>query len=134
MTSNILPLTDDARQVFTLNISIDGMPFQARVEVRYLPAPDVWVISIWDDSSGELLVNQIPLICSHGQVNDLLLPFRHVRNGKGLGSMFIFQAVDEPETQDPAGGNLNQFFVMWSDTLAVAVEDITYPVTVLSGA
>ena len=77
----ILPLTEDPRQVFTLDLTIDGDPFHARVEIRYLPAPDCWVISVWDNSSGELLINQIPLICSYGQVNDLLLPFRHLRDG-----------------------------------------------------
>ena len=47
----ILPVTEDPRQVFTLDLTIDGEPFHARVEVRYLPAPDCWVISVWDNSS-----------------------------------------------------------------------------------
>ena len=29
-----------------------------------------------------MLVNQIQLICSYELLNDLLLPFRHLRNGK----------------------------------------------------
>ena len=57
MTAFILPLTNDPRQVMTLDRSIDGEGFHARIEVRYLCAPGVWVISVWDDSTGELLIN-----------------------------------------------------------------------------
>ena len=114
----ILPLTEDCRQVFTLDLTIDGDPFHARIEIRYLPAPDCWVISIWDDSSGELLINQIPLICSYGEVNDLLQPFRHIREGRGLGSLFVIRDTDKPFTVDPAKGNLTEFNVLWGDLYA----------------
>ena len=112
----ILPITEDPRQVFTLDLTIDGDPFHARVEIRYLFAPNGWVISIWDDSSGELLVNQIPLICSYGEVNDLLRPFRHLRAGKGMGSLFVIRDTDEPSTPDPAKGNLTEFMALYGDT------------------
>ena len=62
----ILPLTNDPRQVMTMDLTIDGEGFHARIEVRYLPAPGCWVISVWDEAAGELLINQIPLICSYG--------------------------------------------------------------------
>ncbi len=116
MTYSILPLTEDPRQVFTMDLTIDGAAFHGRVEIRYLPAADRWVFSIWDNSSGELLVNQIPLICSYGEINDLLRPFRHLRNGLGLGSLFVIRDTDEPATPDPAQGNLTQFRVLFGDT------------------
>ena len=115
----ILPLTEDPRQVFTVDLTIDGEPFHARVEIRYLPAPVCWVISIWDDSSGELLVNQIPLICSYGEVNDLLRPFRYLRAGKGMGSLFVIRDTDEPSTPDPAKGNLTEFRILFGRTADV---------------
>ncbi len=109
----ILPLTEDPRQVFTLDMSIDGVSFHARIEVHYLTAPDVWVISVWDNSAGELLVNMVPLVCSYGEINDL---FRHLRNGQGMGSLFVLRNTDEPRTADPAGGNLTEFKVLFGDT------------------
>ena len=66
MTEYFLPLTNDPRQVMILDLTIDGEGFHARIEVRYLPAPGCWVISVWDEAAGELLINQIPLICSYG--------------------------------------------------------------------
>ena len=113
----VLPLTEDARQVFTLDMTIDGVSFYARVEIRYLPAPDQWVISVWDNSSGELLVNQIPLICSYGQVNDLFRSFRHLREGRGMGTLIVIRNTDEPRTPDPAEGNLTEFRVFVGDSL-----------------
>ena len=112
----ILPLTEDARQIFTLDMSIDGAAFHAKIEVRYLSAPDRWVISVWDNSTGELLINQIPLICSYGFVNDLAAPFRHLRDGKGIGSLFVIRAVDEPSTTDPGENNLTEFKILFGDT------------------
>ena len=113
----VLPLTEDPRQVFTLDLQIDGASFHARVEVRFLTAPEVWVISVWDNSSGVLLINQVPLVCSYGQVNDLFLPFRYLRNGQGIGSLFVIRNTDEPSTPDPAEGNLTEFQVIWGRTI-----------------
>lgn len=60
-----LPLTNDPRQVFTVDVVIDGIALHARMEIRYLSALDQWVISIWDNATSVLLVNQVPLICSY---------------------------------------------------------------------
>ena len=117
MSGYLLSLSLDPWQVMTLDVVIDGEEFHAQVEIRYLPAPDQWVVSIWDHSSSELLVNMIPLICSYGEVNDLLAPFRFLRDGKGLGSLICLRGTDEPSTQDPTGTNLNEFQLLWGDSL-----------------
>lgn len=116
LSYTILPLTDDPRQVFTLDVTIDGAPLHARFELRYLSAPDCWVISLWDNASSELLVNQVPLVCSHGELNDLFLPFRYLRDGAGVGSLFVLRNTDEPFSADPAKGNLTEFQVLFGDT------------------
>ena len=118
MSGYLLALTLDPWQVMTLDVVLDGEEFHAQVEIRYLPAPDQWVVSIWDHSSSELLVNMIPLVCSYGEVNDLLAPFRFLRGGKGLGSLICLRGTDEPSTKDPTGTNLNEFQLLWSDTYA----------------
>ena len=117
MTGYLLPLTEDPWQVFTLDVRIDGEDFHAQVEIRYLPAPDRWYLSIRDHAGGELLVNMIPLVCSCGEKNDLLLPFRHLRGGIGLGTLLCLRGTDAPATPDPAEGNLTEFIVCWSDTI-----------------
>ena len=116
MTGYLLPLTGDPWQVMTLDLTIDGEAFHAQAELRYLPATNRWYVSLWDHASGELLVNMIPLICSCGEVNDLLIPFRHLRSGKGLGSLLCLRGTEEPSTPDPAEGSLTEFRVLWSDT------------------
>ena len=114
-----LSRTNDPRQVFTVDVTIDGTPLHARVELRYLSAPDQWVISIWDNASSVLLINQVPLICSYGELNDLLLPYRYIRDGAGLGSLFVIRNTDEPSTSNPAKENLTGFQVLWGDTFVV---------------
>ena len=112
-----LPLTEDPRQVFTTDLTIDGVAFHARIELRYLSAPDQWVISIWDNASSELLVNQIPLICSGGDLlNDLLVPFRHLRDGAGIGSLFVLRNTDDESAANLAKETLMEFSILWGDT------------------
>ena len=113
----LLPLSSSPRQVMTLNVILDGEPLQAQVEIRYLPAPDQWFFSLRDHATGELLVNMIPLICSRGEVNDLLLPFRHLRGGKGVGTLICLKAGEETAKQDPSAGNLKEFNLIWTDCL-----------------
>ena len=117
MTGYFLPLSLDPWQVFTVNVQIDGTALQAQIEIRYLPAPDQWFISIWDHSNGELLVNMIPLICSYDDPNDLLVLFRHLRDGKGMGSLFVILDTDEPSTPDPEKANLTESRVLFGDKL-----------------
>ena len=117
MNGYLLPLSSDPWQVFTLDLVIDGEPLQAQVELRYLPAPDRWLVSLRDHASGELLVNMIPMVCSRGKPNDLLLPFRHLRNGKGLGSLLCLKGTEEPSTPDPTEKNLKEFQVLFCDSL-----------------
>ena len=69
MSGYILPLTLDPWQVMTLDVVIDGEEFHAQAEIRYLPAPDRWFLSIWDHASVEQLINQIPVVCSYELAN-----------------------------------------------------------------
>ncbi len=110
-----LPTTSDPRQILHIPVSPDGHAFQAQVELRWLPAPARWFLSISDAMTGETFVNQIPLICSHAVLNDLLFPFRWLFQGSGLGSLFCLKAVDSPQTQDPSETNLHEFRILWGD-------------------
>ena len=112
-----LPRTNDRRQVFTVDVTIDGNALHARVELRYLSAPDRWVISIWDNASSVLLINQVPLVCSYGELNDLLLPYRYIRDGAGLGSLFVLRNKDETIAANPSKDSLTDFSLLWGDTL-----------------
>ena len=84
LTNSVLPLTNDPYQVFTTDVAPDGTPLHARIEIRHLGAPGRWVVSIFDHAAATLLANQVPLTVSAGFPLDLLYPFRHLRNGKGI--------------------------------------------------
>ncbi len=114
------PVTNDPRQVFTVDMMINGEMLHAKVEIRYLPAPDQWVLSLWDNASGALLVNQLRLVCSYEIVNDLLAPFRAAVQG----SLFVIRNVDEPSTPDPAKDNLTGFKIIMGDVYDQGSADV----------
>ena len=122
MTYAILPLTNDPWQVFTADVMLDGEPFHAQISVRWLPAAGRWFLSVWDHASGELLVNQVPLVCTCGPLNDLMFPCAHVRGGKGLGSMFCLRKAESAGQADPGRDNLEEFSILFGDTFVEETE------------
>lgn len=111
----ILRPSDSLYQSIYLPASPDGHAFQARVDLRYLPGPDQWVLSIADSVTAQVYVNQIPLICSYGRLNDLLFPFRYLFQWIGIGSFFCLKATDHPSTPNPSRHNLSEFQLIWGD-------------------
>ncbi len=110
-----LPVTDDPWQVMYLSVSPGGNAFSAKVELRWLPGPGRWFLSISDATTGEEYVCQVPLVCSLEYLNDLLLPFQFYFHGIGLGSLFCLKAVDRPSSEDPGRSNLAEFGLYWGD-------------------
>lgn len=116
LSYSVLPLTNDPYQVFTTDVAPDGTPLHARIEIRHLGAPDRWVVSIFDHAAATLLANQVPLAVSAGFPLDLLYPFRHLRGGKGIGSMFLLRGGDTG-ARDPGKGNLAEYTLLYGDIL-----------------
>ena len=81
----VLPLTNDPYQVFTLDTTIDGEPFRARFEVRYLSAPEAWAISLWDHATEEQLAGPIPLVAFFGRAAECIASAVSCAGGSGEG-------------------------------------------------
>ena len=111
----IFQTTEEPYQVFYIPASPDGHAFQAKVELRYLPGPNRWILSIADAITGQVYVPNVPVICSYEEINDLLFPFRFLFQGSGIGSLFCLKGVDCPASTDPGKNNLNEFQVLWGD-------------------
>lgn len=110
-----LPVTKDPWQVMYLSVSPDGNAFTAKVDLRYLKGAGKWFLSIANGATGETYVHMIPVICSHGALNDLLEPFRYLFGGEGIGSFFCLRNTDHPSSADPGKDNLNEFQLYWGD-------------------
>lgn len=117
LSYSVLPLTNDPYQVFTTDVAPDGTPLHARIEIRYLAAAGRWVVSIFDHAAATLLANQVPLAVSAGFPLDLLYPFRHLRGGKGIGSMFLLRGGDIG-ARDPGKENLAEYTLLYGDELS----------------
>ena len=111
----IFQTTEEPYQVFYIPASPDGHAFQAKVELRYLPGPDRWILSVADAVTGQVYVPNVPVVCSYEEINDLLFPFRFLFQGSGIGSLFCLKAVDTPSTPDPARDNLHEFQLLFGD-------------------
>ena len=115
MEYTILPVTDAPRQSLRMPVSPDGQAFQAKIDLDFLAAADLWFMTVSDAVTGALYVNRIPLICSREELNDLFFPFRWLFQGAGIGSFFCLRAVDSPASENPGRHNLNEFHLIWGD-------------------
>ena len=111
----ILPFSGEPYQIMYLPVSPEGRAFQAKVELRFLEGAGLWFLSVSDAVTGVSYVNQIPLVCSYEELNDLLFPFRWLFQGRGIGSLFCLKAVDAPASVNPGKDNLKEFQVLWGD-------------------
>ena len=111
-----IPLTSDPWQIHYLPSPLAEVSFSARLDIRCLPAAAGWFLSLSDATTGQRYVNQIPLICSHTDLNDLFAPFRHRFHGAGLGTLVCLKAAESPTTPDPTRENLDEFMLFWGDT------------------
>ena len=99
------------RQV--MNLEIGNTARRVIFELRYLDATDKWYFSLFDAQTGKPICTYVPLVASYEYMNNLLEPFTH----KGIGWMVCFPVVDEPSSVNPQKGNLNEFAIVWGDTL-----------------
>ena len=108
-----LRTSENGYQIKTFTISPDGNPTSLRVEIRRLVRLDKWFISIFNASTGENILQYLPLIGSdpEHEMNDILAQFGY----KGIGSLVVLPKVSELAGTDPNEENLGLFEICWGD-------------------
>ena len=116
MNTFLLPIFPDSlNQIQTLQVPLSGGTRSLRVQLRFLEAPALWFLSVWDSVSGDLLVNSIPVRNSDGAINDLLKPFRHLK----LGSLCCFPHVEDKAGNDPGKDDLMDYDLIWTERFSL---------------
>lgn len=113
MSFKIIPLTSDPYQSFITTIPVDGKNLKLKLGISYNSAGEYWTMSITDPSTGNLILDGIPLLTGGYPASDLLGQFRYL----GLGSASIVNvgngSIDSPDSTSLG----TDFLLAWGDTV-----------------
>ena len=101
-------------QAFIMDIEPNGERITVRVHLKYYDYIAKYMVSIWNASTGEPLVMNVPLVASTGGeiANDLLKQFAYMR----IGSMYCATLANEMPRDDPLYETISQYEVVWGDS------------------
>lgn len=104
-----IPLTCAPYSTQTFRLTLDGgkKNINIKLDLRYQDLYDVWVAAITDNSTGELLIDLMPLVCGV----DLLGQYKHL----DLGKAYIVPVTDT-DLMMPDNVTLGSTFILvWGD-------------------
>lgn len=114
MNAIAIRTSDDGYQIQTITIAPNGKVRSLRLEIRRLVRLDKWFLSVYDATTGENIIQYIPLVSSiPGGINDILAQFGY----KEIGSAIVGPKHNEQFGTDPAEGTLGDFEIVWGDRL-----------------
>jgi hypothetical protein len=134
MALQVVPLTNEPNQVFTVQLQVDGSPLSLNLTVNYNEMAGYWLLSI-SDINNNLLIDSVPMICGDypaanilGQqrylaigswyivnVSNLLVTSGSIDTGFGQGAFGIgaFGAPGQGGVDYPNNTNLGSDFQLW---------------------
>ena len=105
-----IPLTCQPYSTQTFKVTLDGGSRNANIKLglRYHDLVGTWTASVTDNSTGELLIDMLPLVCG---VN-LLGQYRHLE----IGEAYVMPVQDTTE-MGPDNKTLGTLFqLVWGDS------------------
>lgn len=111
MPAQIVPVTSDPNQSFSVTLDIDQSSITLQLRVRFSEMAGYWTLAI-RDASGVLLLDGIPMIAGAYPAANILGQFAYL----GIGSAFVVNASGV-EQDSPSASNLGTDWVLvWDDT------------------
>jgi hypothetical protein len=112
MSAQIIPLDNKPNQSFQVSLDIDGHSLTLDVTLRYNAMGAYWIMSIANATTGELILDSIPLITGDFPAANILGQFSHLN----IGSAYVLN-VSNSILNYPDNQSLGSDFVLcWDDT------------------
>ncbi len=111
MPSQIVPLTSDPGQTFTVSLSIDAHIVTLQLAVAYSEMAGYWVLTI-NDRAGNLLLDSIPLVAGAYPAANILGQYAYL----AIGSAFVINASGTSDDSPDATSLGSDFVLLWDDT------------------
>ena len=127
MSAQIIPLTTSPNQSMQMVLNIDGKNKRLQLTVRFNEIGKYWVIGIIDVSTGEYLLDSIPLLTGIYPAANILGQYAYL----GIGGLYLLN-VSNTDKDWPDNTDLGSDYILcWTDTSIPALPSSPYnfPVT-----
>lgn len=109
---NLVPLTTDPDQSFTITLPIDGKNLTFDLRIRYNTEDKFWWLSITDHETEVMLLDSIPLLTADYPAANILEQYKYLN----IGSIVIVPNGNSV-SGDPDDTNLGiDYYMLWGDT------------------
>lgn len=109
----IIPLTTDPNQNFTCTVPVDAQNITLFFVFRYNTEAQYWFMSVSNATTGQILLDSIPLLTGEYPSADLLGQYTYL----GIGSATIVKTGTLPG-DTPNDTNLgSEYVLVWGDTV-----------------
>jgi hypothetical protein len=111
--NQIIPLSVSPRQLFPVNLTVNGNPLQLGLLIAYNEMSEYWVMSIWDQDGNPLLMD-IPLLTGWYPAANILNQYQYLQ----IGSAYVLCVGSVVDSDYPGVNELGiQFILLWGDNV-----------------
>lgn len=111
MAYKIIPLTPDPDQTFSCTIPVDSKNVSLFFRFRHNTIAGYWVATITNATTGNTLIDSLPVLTGEYPAADLLVQYQHL----SVGSAFLVNRSNDA-IDTPSDANLGSDYVLaWGD-------------------
>jgi hypothetical protein len=111
MSSQVIPLTNDPNQTFSVQLVVNGALLTLNLGLSYSSMAGYWQLAI-SDVNGQLLIASVPLITGLYPAANLLAQYQYLQ----IGSAYLLN-TSGAATDYPNATNLNAYTLVWGDNV-----------------
>lgn len=111
MSAQVIPLTSQPNQSFQVALNVNGATLRLNLNISYNEMANYWIMQI-QDSNGNILVDNIPLITGDFPAANILDPYQYLQ----IGSAYVINVSNSDINDYPNAIDLGtDFILVWGD-------------------
>ena len=111
MSSQVIPLTNDPNQVFSVQLTVNGSLLTLNLALSYSTMAGYWQLAV-ADVNGQPLIASVPLLTGLYPAANLLAQYQYMQ----IGSAYLLN-TSGAATDYPSATNLNTYTLVWGDNV-----------------
>ena len=109
MSSQVITLTNDPNQTFSVQLTVNGALLSLNLELSYSTMANYWELAV-SDVNGNLLIASVPLVTGLYPAANILAQYQYLN----IGSAYLLN-TSGVATDYPTATNLNNYTLVWGD-------------------
>jgi hypothetical protein len=110
--AQVIPVTNKPNQRFDCVLEFDDKSVTYQFDFRYNESGKIWMMTITDPTTNEIILDSIPVLGGIQSLSDLLYQHAYLL----IGSAFVMNISNVPKDSPDDTDLGNDFVLLWGDT------------------